>query len=259
MCGHGLMALTTALIEIGMVKAQTPETILRFDTPSGLVETRAHMQGQHVSGVTVKNVPSFVAIRDFGIGLPGLGEVLVDVVFAGNFFALVPASALGVPVTTEHIGPLIRLGMAVKKTINAALQISHPEWAHINQIELIKIYDCPDPTSTNTKSVVIFGAGQLDRSPCGTGTAAMMTLAHAQGELALGEEHISENLLGSCFRGHLEQEWQIGDRHYVVPIISGESYLTGMPQLLLDPRDPLAHGFLFGDCLPITSQHPQDP
>lgn len=257
MCGHGLMALATALIEVGMVKANAPETILRFNTPAGLVETRAHVQGERVSSVTVKNVPSFVAIRDFGVRLPDLGMVVVDVVFAGNFFAMVPGSALGVQVTTGNISRLVSLGMAVKEAVNTSLHISHPEWAHINQVELTKIYDTPDSMKSTTRSVVIFGKGQLDRSPCGTGTAAMMTLAHAKGELALGEEHISENLLGSCFRGHLLRELQIGDRRAVLPIVSGEAYLTGIPQFLLDPRDPLANGFLLDSCVRITDQQQQ--
>lgn len=259
MCGHGLMALTTALIEIGMVQASAPDTILRFDTPAGFVETQAHVQGRRVSSVSVKNVPSFVAVRDFAIRLPGLGEVLVDVVFAGNFFALVPGSGLGVQVSTENISQLISLGMAVKEAINAALPICHPEWPHINRVELTKIYDTLDPKSSHTRSVVIFGAGQLDRSPCGTGTAAMMTLAHAKGELALGVEHISENLLGSSFRGYLQRELQIGDQRVVLPIVCGEAYLTGMPQFLRDPFDPLANGFLLDGCVRTAHQHLEQP
>ena len=244
MCGHGLMALTTALIETGMVKADAPEIQLHFDTSAGLVETRATIDKQRVSSVSVTNVPSFVIAQDLAIWLPEIGEVQVDVVFADNIVALVSGSALGVPVTAEHTRQLTTLGMAVKEAINATVCMTHPKLAHIAKVQLTKIYDVPDPQRTDTKSVVIFGAGQLDRSPCGTGTSAMMTLAHTKGDLALGVEHISENLLGSCFRGHLQRELTIDNHLAVVPVVSGESYVTGLSHFVMDPRDPLPYGFL---------------
>lgn len=244
MCGHGLMALSTALIEVGMVPALEPETSLRFDTPVGRVEARATLEGERVGEVSLTNVPAFVLERDVAISLAGVGEVRVDVVFGGNVFALVPASALGVRVTPAQSRELIRLGMAVKQAINATLQISHPEWAHINQVQLTKIYEPPSPTNPVTKNAVIFGAGQLDRSPCGTGTSAAMALAHAKGELALGEEHLSEGILGTRFHGHLEREVSIGRHRAVVPVVTGEAYLTGRLEVLLDPRDPFPCGFL---------------
>jgi proline racemase len=244
MCGHGLMALTTALIELGLVAAVAPDTTLRFDTPAGRVEARAQIHGERVSAVSLTNVPAFVLERDVAIRVAGVGKVRVDVVFGGNFFALVPASALGVTVAPEHSRQLIALGMAVKEAINATLAIAHPEWEHIQQVGLTKIYEPPDPTQPITKNVVIFGAGQLDRSPCGTGTSAAMALAHAKGELPLGVEHISEGILGTRFHGHLEREVSIGGLRAVVPVVTGEAYLTGKVDVLLDPRDPFPYGFL---------------
>lgn len=244
MCGHGLMALTTALIEIGMVPAVAPETSLRFDTPVGRVEARAQIEVERVSAVSLTNVPAFVLERDVAISLEGVGEVRVDVVFGGNVFALVRASALGVTVAPEHSRVLIALGMAVKEAINAKLPITHPEWDHIQQVELTKIYEPPSPTNPVTKNAVIFGAGQLDRSPCGTGTSAAMALAHANGELPLGVEHISEGILGTRFHGHVEREVSIGGHLAVVPVVTGEAYLTGRVDVLLDPRDPFPYGFL---------------
>lgn len=244
MCGHGLMALTTALIETGQVQVDVPETRLCFDTAAGLVETRAKIEAQRVSSVSVTNVPSFVIAQDLGIWLPTIGEVAVDVVFAGNFVALVPGSALGVPVAASHAHQLISLGMAIKEAVNATTTFIHPELAHISNVELAMIYDRLDPSRSDTKSVVVFGAGQLDRSPCGTGTSAMMTLAYAKGELKLGVEHISENLLGSCFRGHLQMVISTDQRQALVPVVSGVSHLTGISHFVIDPRDPLSYGFL---------------
>ena len=246
MCGHGLMALTTALIETNHVQVNAPEISLRFDTPAGLVETRATMQGQRVGSVSVINVPSFVIAQNLAIWLPKIGDVAVDVVFAGNVVALVPGSALGVPVDASHAHQLISLGMAIKNAVNASMCIIHPDHAHICTVQLTKIYDRLDPSRSDTTSVVIFGQGQLDRSPCGTGTSAMMTLAYAKGELELGEEHISENLLGSCFRGHLQTALPMDPDQAVVPVVSGVSHLTGISHFVMDPRDPLPYGFLVG-------------
>lgn len=244
MCGHGLMALTTVLIESGMVRADAHENTLRFDTSAGLIETTATIDQQRVSSVSVTNVPSFVVAQNLGVWLPEIGEVFVDVVFAGNLVALVSGSALGVPVDAEHTHQLIALGMALKQAINATVCMAYPKLAHITNVQVVKIYDVPDPQRTDTKSVVIFGAGQLDRSPCGTGTSAMMALASAKGDLALGVEHISENLLGSRFRGHLKAELTIDNYQAVVPVVSGESYVTGISHFVIDPRDPLPYGFL---------------
>ena len=244
MCGHGLMALTTVLLETGWVQACAPETVLRFNTAAGLVETRARIEAGQVSGVSVINVPSYVLAHDLRISVPHIGEVLVDLVYAGNVFALVSGTALGVTVATQNLRQLIHLGMDVRAACNVALSKADPNGSPIDPVELTKIYEHPDPATSDTRSVVIFGTGQLDRSPCGTGTSAAMALAHARGTLALGVEHISENLLGSCFRGHLQGQVTIEDRQAVVPLVCGETYITGQQQFLLDPRDPLAYGFV---------------
>ena len=246
MCGHSIMSVTTALIETGMVSPSEPETCVVFDTPAGLIEAHARIVENRVTEVSVANVPSFLYAKDVTIDLPEIGSINVDVAFGGNFFALVPAKALGVAVQPGNSSRLIELGAAVKKAVNAKLVVQHPTVDHITKVELIKIYDKPEPSRPFAKSVVIFGDGQLDRCPCGTGTSAAMAALYAKGELTMNTEYINESIIGTQFKGKLLREVRVGDFVAVEPVVTGASYITGMQQFVVDPNDPFKYGFLVG-------------
>ena len=246
MCGHGTIGLTTMLIEMGIVPATEPETTIAFDTPAGLVEGRARVEGGKVIEVSVTNVASFLYARDVELDLPALGPVAVDIAFGGNFFALVPAPALGVAIQPAHAVRLAQLGMLVKRAINSKLKVQHPIEKHIQNVELVEIYERPEPGQLRARNVVIFGDGQIDRSACGTGTSAAMAALYGRGELGLGQEFINEGLLGTRFRGRLVRERWVGDYPAVEPIITGQAYITGIQQFVVDPDDPLAYGFALG-------------
>jgi proline racemase len=246
MCGHSIMSATTALIEIGMVLPIEPETSIIFDTPAGLIEARARIEGNRVIEVSVANVPSFLYAKEVAIDLPEIGNINVDVAFGGNFFALVPAKALGVAVHPENSVRLIELGAAVKTAVNAKLTVQHPIVDHITKVELTMIYDKPESSQPFAKSVVIFGDGQLDRCPCGTGTSAAMAALYAKGELPLDTEYINEGIIGTRFKGKLLRQVQLGDFVAVEPVVTGTAYITGIQQFVVDPNDPFKNGFLVG-------------
>jgi proline racemase len=246
MCGHSIMSATTALIEIGMVLPIEPETCVIFDTPAGLIEARARIEGNRVIEVSVANVPSFLYAKDVAVDLRGIGSINVDVAFGGNFFALVPAKALGVAVHPENSVRLIELGAAVKTAVNAKLTVQHPIVDHITKVELTMIYDKPESSQPFAKSVVIFGDGQLDRCPCGTGTSAAMAALYAKGELPLDTEYINESIIGTRFKGKLLRQVQLGDFVAVEPVVTGTAYITGIQQFVVDPNDPFKNGFLVG-------------
>lgn len=243
MCGHGIMSAATALIETGTIPAIGPDTTITFDTPAGTVRAHARVEGGRVVEVSVANVPSFLHARNVTIDLPGVGQVLVDVAFGGNFFVLARAHDLGVAVHPDHYARLIELGLAIRRAANAALEVGHPSEPHLNTINLTEISEELDPAQCLARSVVIFGAGQLDRCPCGTGTSAAMAARYARGELALGEEFTSEGILGTRFRGRLVREVQVGDKRAVEPVVTGSAYLTGIQQFVVDPDDPFQEGF----------------
>ncbi|NIQ39155.1 MAG: proline racemase [Proteobacteria bacterium] len=246
MCGHGTIGITAALIEMGMVTPEEPETVVAFDTPAGLVEGHARVDGDRVVEVSVSNVPSFLYARDVELELPEIGKITIDVSFGGNFFAMVPASQLGVSVDPGNMSRLIQLGMMVKGAVNDTVDIQHPTERHITTVELTEIYDKPDATKPYSKNAVIFGNGQVDRSPCGTGTSAAMAMLHGRGKLSLGEEFINESVIGTRFKGKLVKESQVGDHMAVDPVITGGAYITGIQQFVVDPKDPVKYGFVVG-------------
>lgn len=246
MCGHGIMSLTTALIETGMISATEPETHIWFDTPAGLVKSYARIVKKRVSAVSVANVSSFLYARNVEIIHPDVGKVNIDVSYGGNFFALVPAKTFGVSIQPENISKLIQLGMMVKKAVNEKIEVQHPIKKHITSVELIEIYEKPDPSSPFSRSVVIFGNGQVDRCPCGTGTSAMMAAYYGKGELSLDTDYVNESIIGTRFRGKLIREVKVGDFIAVDPVVTGEAYITGIQQFVVDPNDPLKYGFIAG-------------
>jgi proline racemase len=246
MCGHGIIGITTALIEIGMIPPTEPETIVVFDTPAGLVKSYARVEENRVVEVSISNVASFMYAGDVELDLPDIGKVTIDVSFGGNFFAVVPAKALGVSVHPDNISKLIRLGMMVKKAVNEKLKVRHPTEKHITTVKLTEIYEKPKPSSFFSKSVSIFGNGQMDRCPCGTGTSAAMATLYGKGELPLGIEFTNESIIGTRIRGKLVREVQVGDFMAVDPVVTGEAYITGIQQFIVDPDDPLKYGFVVG-------------
>lgn len=254
MCGHGTMSVTTALIEMGIIPATEPETVVVFDTPAGVVTAHARVEGQRVCAVSVANVPSFLYSSQVVLALPGLGEVPVDVAFGGNFFALVQAQALGVTIEPSQRTRLIELGMLVKTAVNAVLQVQHPTLPHITTVELTEIYDQPTPACPKARNVVIYGQGHLDRSPCGTGTSAVMAAHYAHGHLALGVPFINESIIGTRFTGQLSSEVQVGPYSAVRPVVTGEAYITGLQQFVVDPQDPVKYGFSLEQSAPSSGQ-----
>ncbi len=246
MCGHGSIGAVTVAIDTGMVPTVEPETHVKFDAPAGLITARAKVENGAVKSVTIRNVPAFLYMSDVKINVPGIGEITFDVSFGGSFFAIVKADQLGLKVVPTNIDQLTKLGMAIRKAANEQLKIQHPTLAHINTIDLVEIYDEPTHPEANYKNVVIFGDGQADRSPCGTGTSAKMATLHAKGHLKIGEEFVYESIIGTLFRGRLVETAEVGEFKAVVPEITGSAYITGFNQFVIDPNDPVKHGFMLG-------------
>lgn len=244
MCGSGIIGITTALIEIGMIPKTEPETMIIFDTPAGLVESRARVEENQVYEVSVANVSSFLYAKDIELTLPDLGKITIDVSFGGNFFAIIQAKALGVSLQPDNISKLIQLGMMVKRTVNDQLKVQHPTEQHINTVEITAIYEQPEPFRPYSKNVVIFGNGQMDRSPCGTGTSAIMATLYGRGKLQLGVEFTSESIIGSHFKSKVIKEVQVGEFVAVDPIVTGEAFITGIQQFVVDPNDAMKYGFV---------------
>jgi proline racemase len=235
MCGHGTIGVATVLVETGMVEVTEPETVVRLDTPAGLVTVRVAVSGGRARSVTLRNVPSFLLARDrTALGVP------YDMAFGGNFYALVEASAAGMEVDPADADALIARGLELMAAINASDDRPVPEDPRISGCRHVVFYaDGP----TGTRNATAIHPGWLDRSPCGTGTSARMAALHARGELALGADFVNESVIGTRFVGRLVEETTVGGLPAVVPEVTGRAWITGMGQYLLDADDPFPAGF----------------
>lgn len=242
MCGHGSIGVAVVALETGLIPRQEPETPLVLDTPAGLVRIRASLAEGRLRQVVVENVAGFLAHSRVPLSVPDVGQITLDVAFGGNFFALVSAAQLGLSVHPNDLPELMRQGMAIRQAANDQLEVQHPTQPHINEIELVEIYE--DWPEKGAKNVVVFGQNQVDRSPCGTGTCAKMALLYETGRLELNETFTHESILGTRFTGRLLRQEMVGSVSAVVPEIGGMAYITGYQQFVIDPDDPLKAGFL---------------
>jgi len=243
MCGHGTIGAVTVAIEMGMVPVKEPITEVILEAPAGLVKARAKVQDNVVKEVSFENVPSFLYKRDVKMFLSDIGEISMDIAFGGSFFAIIHADELKTKVIKENTSRLINLGLRIREKLNNEVKVVHPEQDHIRTIDLVEIYDEPSHPDADFKNAVIFGNGQVDRSPCGTGTSAKMATLFSKGALTLDKPFVYESIIGTLFKGRLVREVKIGEFDAVVPEITGNAFITGIQQFMIDPNDPLKHGF----------------
>ncbi|MGH9105055.1 MAG: proline racemase family protein [Acidimicrobiales bacterium] len=245
MCGHGTIGTATVLVETGMVPVKEPVTVVRFDTPAGLVEASVEVEGGRAKGVTIRNVPSYLHLRDATVKVPGTGEVLLDLAWGGNFYALVPAASVGLAVKPSLHDELVRTGLAVMAAVNEQLCFAHPEQPSIDTCRHV-VFTEPGDGDVSGRAAVAIHPGWLDRSPCGTGTCARMAQLYARGKLGLDEDYVHASVLGTRFVGRLLDTTSVGGFDAVVPTVRGRAWITGLASYLLDPEDPFPAGFLLG-------------
>jgi proline racemase len=242
MCGHGTIGVATVLVETGMVTVTEPETVVRLDTPAGLVVARVAVQDGRARRVTLRNVPAYLHARDRAVEVEGLGVVSYDMAYGGNFYAIAEAADHGLVVDPARAGELIDAGLRVMAAINAREEPVHPADPAIRGCRHVE-WTAPGRDGADARCAVAIHPGWVDRSPCGTGTSARMAQLHARGELALDVPFVNESILGTRFTGRLVEQTTVGDRPAVVPEVSGRAWITAMGQYLLDPEDPFPEGF----------------
>ena len=242
MCGHGAIGVATVLVETGMVALSEPETLVRLDTPAGLVEARVAVEGGRARSVTLRNVPSFLHASDASVEVPGLGSVRYDMAFGGNFYALLPAADVGLEVDPARARELIDRGLQIGAAIEAAGPPVHPDDPRIAGCKHV-IFHQPGRDGADTRAATSIHPGWLDRSPCGTGTSARLAQLHARGELRVGGSFVNESVIGTRFTGRIAEETTVGGRPAIVPEITGRAWITAMGQYLLDAEDPFPAGF----------------
>ncbi|MEO6349308.1 MAG: proline racemase family protein, partial [Candidatus Limnocylindrales bacterium] len=265
MCGHGIIAITTGLIEEGLFPATEPVTTIRYEVPAGIVAANAATvqleNGEWaVQGVRFTNVPSYLAaqslsVRPDGVQLHGsaaqYGALSVDLAFGGAYYGIVNASELGLRVVPEQADALRHAGAAITEVLRRDHTPSHPTDPSLGFVYGTIIVDLdprssPDGRATNAhmRNVTIFADAELDRSPCGSGTSAILAQLHARGRIKVGQEIINAGITGEHFLGRVEAETTLGPYPAVSTSIAGTAYVTGFATFIVDNRDPLGEGFL---------------
>lgn len=240
MCGHATICATVALLETGRVGGP----LVRFDTPTGPVDCSFASQESEPNAVRLDNALAFLVEMDVPLNLPGFGRVPLSVAFGGNFFALVPAAEIGIELSPENATHLSRLGVEIRDRLNAQLNVRHAELPDIDRVAVTLFYETIPAKESAVRTVAVFGSGQIDRSPCGTGTSALMALMHSRGELEIGADLKACSIIDTWFTGRLLDTCKTGDIPAVRPQIEGAAYMTGLHQFVLDPKDPITGGYL---------------
>lgn len=242
-CGEGTIGAATAAVETGIVARGGSETLVVVDTEAGPVETIVRSAGDRVREVTLRWTPAFVVAAGQIVEVDGSGEVPVDIaVGAGNVFAIVEADHLGLGVRREQAKRIARRGMAVREAVNAQLHVEVPG-AGKAAVDNVIVHELPDAGGVSPNALV-WGPGQVDPAPCGSGTCARMALFHTRGLLGVGSSITSQGLLGLSFTGRIAGLSNVEGRPAILPEVTGTAYLTGTSQFWFDPDDPLRDGYL---------------
>lgn len=224
MCGHGAIGVVRTLQHLGRIQPGT----IRLDTPVGTVSAELSRDGS----VTIENVPSFLHARNVEVDVPGIGRVVGDVAWGGNWFFITHDTP--VPVKAANAKELTRVTQAIQDAINAAGITG----ANAEAIDHIEISAPPARSDADCKNFVLCSGGEYDRSPCGTGTSAKLAVLYAKGEIALGTRWRQESITGSLFTGWLTANESGG----LIPHIRGTAYVTAETTLLFDEADPFRGG-----------------
>jgi 4-hydroxyproline epimerase len=242
MCGHGTIGTVTMAVEHGLIKPKQPG-VVRLDAPAGVVVAEFQQSGEHVEEVRITNVASFLHSEGLAVDCPELGRLTVDVAYGGNFYAIVDRQENFRDMADFSAAQLVRLSAGLRQALNAAYTFEHPEKPEIRGLSHILWTGAPKDPQATARNAVFYGDKAIDRSPCGTGTSARMAQWAAQGRLRQGDEFIHESIIGSIFRGRVEQMTRVGNRPAIVPSIAGWARMTGYNTIFIDDRDPYAHGF----------------
>jgi trans-L-3-hydroxyproline dehydratase len=244
MCGHGIIAVTKAVLDTGLFPLKEPLTTLRIDTPAGLVTSYARISGKRVKSVYFHNVPSFVIKLGDTIDVPGLGQVCFDLAFGGAYYAFVDAKQLNLGLTPDNFRELIDSGMAIKRSLIKSRQIVHPGDPDLGYLYGTIFTGEPLTPQGDSRHVCVFAEGEVDRSPTGTGVSARMAIHFARGELNINQPMVIESIIGSSFTGRVHQTTEFESYQAVIPEVEGSAFLTGMNEFYIDPDDPLKYGFI---------------
>jgi proline racemase len=244
MSGHGVLAVTTIVLDRSLITTAGDRSTLVFDTPAGTIRARATFEGEpsRVERVVFANVPAFVLHAGLPVSV-GARKLRADVAFSGAFYAIVDSEAVGLAIDAACLPELRRVGMEIRRAIEAVQPIAHPVEAALEGIAGTIFTSPPRDERSALRSVVIFADAAADRSPGGTATAALMAVVDAMGLLGPDTPFVHEGPIGTRFTGRIASRTTVGESPAIVAEIEGTAHVTGEHTFFIDDDDPLMTGF----------------
>jgi proline racemase len=222
-----------------------PETIVRLDTPAGLVTARATCRNGRCVSVSLDNVPAFVETLDQPVKTSRWGTIRADIAFGGIYYAIADVAQIGLKIEPRNARDLAEAGITLKSLLAEQIKVQHPELPGINEIAYVMFRD-RDPDGA-VRTCTTLKPGRVDRSPCGTGSSANLAVLAARGEAKTGDVRRSRSIIGGEFEVTMLGETKVAGRPAVLPRITGQGWVYGTEELRIDPADPFAKGFALSD------------
>ncbi|MEP4197644.1 MAG: proline racemase family protein [Aliishimia sp.] len=259
MSGSNIICVTTVLLETGILPMREPLTTLTLEAPAGLIDVQASCHAGKVTQVKFRNVPAFAVHIDAPLEVPGLGHIKVDIAWGGMFFVLADAAQFRLELIPKNGRDIVRISEAILYAAQNTLPVTHPENPAITGPTITNLWQTATSPDTDGKGAITLNTGPfdpqspqnasgiLDRSPCGTGTCAKMAVLHAKGLLAKNRPYRNAGPLGTVFTGEIVETTKIGTYDAIIPTLSGQGFIYGKTDYMLDPTDPFQTGLTIGD------------
>lgn len=242
MCGHGTMGMVTFGLEHGLITPRQPGK-LRIEVPAGVIDVEYQSEGDRVTSVTIRNVPSYLATTGIAINVPGFGPLTLDVAYGGNYYAIIEPQGPYEGLDALGASRIVELSRLVRQLVREVYEPVHPLEPTIKGVSHVLWADVPKDPGADGRNAVFYGERAIDRSPCGTGTSARMAHLAATGRLRVGDRFIHESYIGSRFVGRVEEATTLAGRPAIIPSIQGTSFSTGFNTIWIDRSDPFWSGF----------------
>jgi 4-hydroxyproline epimerase len=242
MCGHGTIGMVTFALENGLVTPRTPGK-LRLEVPAGVIDIEYRSEGDRVTAVKIRNVASYLAAEGVRIDVPGFGELVVDVAYGGNFYAIIEPQGRYTGLDDLGASAILTLSPVIRELMREAVTPVHPQDETIRGVSHVLWADKPKGEGAHGRNAVFYGERAIDRSPCGTGTSARMAHLVAKGRLKVGDTFVHESYIGSRFIGRVEATADLGGQAAIIPSVEGSAIATGHNIIWIDPADVFAKGF----------------
>jgi proline racemase len=237
--------VVTALLETGRVPMREPETIVRLDTPAGLIFARARCENGRCLSVSLDNVAAFAEALDKTIETERWGRIKADIAFGGIYYAIVDVDQLGLAIESKNARELAETGIALKDVIAPQVEVRHPALPSLTEIAYVMFRSIEPDGAIRTCTTL--RPGRVDRSPCGTGSSANLAVLHARGQVKVGDMRRSRSIIGGEFTVEAIGETSVGGRAAVLPRITGSAWMYGREFLRMDENDPFPNGFALSD------------